>query len=294
MRWIMKLLVEPTTKVFDDYLSCGIDGFILGLDGYSTSFDLVFSCSEIRDLKEKYPSISLFVSLNKTMFNEDLDGLKNVLLELDKMDLSGILFYDLALLELKKEFGLSTPLVWNQTHMVTNYNTCNYYYKQGVKYAYLASELTLDEMLEIKEKSSIFPMAMVLGYPLMAVSRRSLLTNYSKMASVPFSSSLTVFEKGSNQKFFVEEEESGTSFYQGKLVNGIVPFVSLLEHDFDYGVLKEQYIDHSLFVSLCSSFAKLREDLSRKEEIIRYVNSLIGKYQGFFYQKTIYKVKKHD
>ncbi len=294
MRWIMKLLVEPVRKMFDDYLSCGIDGFILGLEGFSSSFDCVFSCSEIRILKEKYPSISLFVSVNKTMFNEDLDGLKNVLVELDSLGLSGILFYDLALLELKKTLSLSTPLVWNQTHMVTNYNTCNYYYERGVDYAYLATELTLDEMLEIQEKSSISLMAMVLGHPVMAVSRRKLLTNYRKMAKLSFPSSLTVLERVSGQNFLVKEDSNGTSFYQGKLVNGIVPFVSLLEHNFDYGVLREQDICHDQFLSLCSSFSKMRNDLSKKDEIIRDVNSLIGTYQGFFYQKTIYKVKKHD
>ena len=33
-----------------------------------------------------------------------------------------------------KENNIKIDLVWHQTHMVTNYNTCNFYYDNGVNY----------------------------------------------------------------------------------------------------------------------------------------------------------------
>ena len=72
-----------------------------------------------------------------------------ILVQLDKMNITGVFFYDLAVLELKRELNLNIDLVWNQTHMVNNYKTCNYYYSKGVKYALLGKEITLDEILEI-------------------------------------------------------------------------------------------------------------------------------------------------
>ena len=37
--------------------------------------------------------------------------------------------------------------------MVTNYNTCNYYYDKGVNFAYISNEITLEEMIEIKKNN---------------------------------------------------------------------------------------------------------------------------------------------
>ena len=64
-------------------------------------------------------------------------------------------FYDLSVLSMRDRLHLKTPLIWSQEHMTTNYNTCNYYYEKGCEYVYLSSEITEEEIKEIKEKSPI-------------------------------------------------------------------------------------------------------------------------------------------
>ena len=116
----MKLLIEVSGKN-NLYLS-DVDGLILALDNYSVESIVSFSIDEIKDIKNK-SNKEIFVKINKNLMNEDIEKVKSILIELDKIGINGVFFYDLAVLELKRELNLSLELVWNQTHMVNNYKT---------------------------------------------------------------------------------------------------------------------------------------------------------------------------
>ena len=70
-----------------------------------------------------------------------------MIVELTKMNIKGLIFYDLSILNIVKELNLSIPLVIAQDHLITNYNICNYYHEKGVEYAYLSSDITKDEIV---------------------------------------------------------------------------------------------------------------------------------------------------
>ena len=140
----MKLLVESNSKNISYYDS--IDGIILPLEGYSVESVNYFTMDEIEDIV-KNSNVEVFVKLNRNFFNDDIEPLKEILIKLDVLKVSGIFFYDLGVLQLRKELNLSVPLIWSQTHMVNNYRTCDYYYSKGVKYALLGKEITLEEII---------------------------------------------------------------------------------------------------------------------------------------------------
>lgn len=142
----MKLLIEVSDK--SNLFLDKTDGIILPIDKYSVESICTFSLDEIKDIVNKTKK-EVFIKINKNIMNDDINDLKKILIELDNLNIKGIFFYDLALLQLKKELNLKMDLVWNQTHMVNNYKTCNYYYSKGVKYALLGKEITLDEIIEI-------------------------------------------------------------------------------------------------------------------------------------------------
>ena len=79
----MKILVGLNNKNILDYLDY-TKSFIIGLKDFSINY-LEYSKEEIKKIKEDYPDIELFVSLNKNIFNNDLDSLKENLIELDKI-----------------------------------------------------------------------------------------------------------------------------------------------------------------------------------------------------------------
>lgn len=277
----MKILVKPSLDI-DDYLN--IDGLILPLSKYSVDYDTYFSLEDIKDIKKKFNG-EIFVVLNRMFFNDDINLLSDVLKELDNLSLTGIFFYDLAVLQLKKELGLKTDLVWNATHMVTNYNTCNYYLEKGVKYAVLANEITLKEALEIKEKSNITSMFNLIGYPVVANSYRKLITNYNKMHNLEVNKELVIEENITKDNYIVEESTFGTTFKYGKPLNNSKVIDILRKENFPYIILNEEKIEHKVFLEVLDIIIN-NKDISRVEE-------LLGNNTGFLDKETIYKVKKN-
>lgn len=288
----MKLVIVP--KNLDDinkFSNNGIDTFIVGLKDYSINYPS-FDIDTIKDLSTKY---KLFVSINKNLFNSELNTLKNLLVELSNLNILGVMFYDIGLLNIVKENNIKIDLVWHQTNMVTNYNTCNFYYDNGCKYGYLANEITLDEMLEIKEKTKMDLFVLVCGYPIMSHSRRSLLTNYFKSLNKE-KENKTYTITNSDIKCLIKENKDGTSILLGSPVNGSKPLFELVKNNFNYGVIDTQELDTDICLKVVDKFNYIINNIdsindSEKEEIINYINSLIGDNTNFFYKRTIYKVK---
>lgn len=285
----MKLLVEFRSKQIPD---CNWDGIILPLANYAVLGKCYYNLDEIENIAKKYKDREIFVSLNKNFFNDDIVKLKEILQELDKIGLTGIFFYDLAVLQLKNSLNLKTDLVWNQTHMVNNYRTCDYYFTKGVKYALLGKEITLSEIKEIIIKTSAKCMVEVLSKPSVAFSKRKLLTNYYTDLKKPCKNELTVLEKITNEKYLVKEEKDGTAFYKDKIINGTSIIKDLYEVNCDYIIMRDDLENEEEFYQLINDTYKYIDGNCNDEEYVLKYKKL-GDYTNFFFNKTIYKVKKN-
>ncbi len=284
----MKVLVGLNNKNILDYLDY-TNSFIIGLKEFSINY-LEYSLDEIKKLQENYPNIEIFVSINKNIFNDDLEALKNNLIELNKLNIKGLLFYDLSILSIVKDNNLSIPLIWGQEHMTTNYNTCNYYYDKGCKYVYISSEITVDEIKEIKEKSNISIMSFLLGYPEVSFSKRKLLTNYFLSRKEEKNNDWYVISSD-NQSYYIKESNLGTRILYGKVLNGIMPYMDLKD-TIDYGIFNEELMNHELFIKCLRVFKDLEKNNISKEDANNEIINLTGSNDTvFYYKKTIYKVK---
>lgn len=284
----MKLILIPDElSNLDAYIDRGCQGIIVGLKDLSTNYEVQLSTNQIKQLKEKYPDIEIFISMNKNFFNDELEQVEKSLIELDKLNISGVLYYDLSVVYLKNKNNLNLDLIWNQTHMVTNYNTCNYYKKLGVNYAYLSTEITLEEINEIKEKTDMKLFAFAYGYPIMAHTRRSLLTNYFKNREKAYNGT-TCHIYDNNDKFILKEDKTGTTFLNDKIVNGTC---LITNSNVDYLVFSNNLIDEDTSLELTSLVTELIN--TNNERIIGEIEELIGDYTNFFFKKTIFMVKKN-
>jgi len=281
----MKLAIITEKNNVLEYSKMGIDCFIFGLKDFSSGYDNEIDIESIREIKENF-NVELFIAINKNIFNRELDDLKEKLIELDDIGVSGILFYDLSILSLSKELNLKINLVWNQTHMVTNYNTCNYYYEKQVKYGVLSSEITLEEINEITSKTQMKFFLNIFGYQIMGYSKRHLLDNYFKATSIKRNSKRYII-KNKEEDYIIEEEKNGNAIYDGKLLNGsiIVPLVNV-----DYLILNDFNISKEIFIKILMLYKELVD--TKDEKIIYKIDSIVGDNRGFFFKKTIYKVKK--
>lgn len=283
----MKLLVELQKQGITE-----ADGLILALKDFSVQSPTTYTKEEIKKIIESNHDKEIFVSINKNIFNKEIEPLKEVLLYLDNLNINGIFFYDLALLQLKKELNLKTDLVWNQTYMVNNYKTCNYYYDKGVKYALLSKEITLEEILEIVTKSTITPMVEVLSMPSVAFSKRSLVTNYYNDLNKAPKQTITVEEKATSQKYEIIEDSNGTSFFLKSITNGTVVIKDLFDKKVPYIIMREYGIDSSLFKDIVKDTKEyIKGNCRDTAYLLKY--QILGNDTNFFFKKTIYRVKKN-
>ena len=279
----MKLLIETINDNFNNY-KC--DGLILALADYSVQSIKYYSLDEIKFII-KNSDKEIFIKINKNMFNKDIEKLKDIMIELDKLGVSGIFFYDLALLEIKKELELDIDLIWDQTHMVNNYKTCDFYYDMGVKYALLSKEITIDEIKEIVNKSKINCMVEVVSIPSIAYSRRKLLTSYFKSINKDYKDNLEIEEKISNHKYIVRESSNGTSFYDESIMNG-TGIIKELPVNTKYIIMREYGIDG--FLDLVNDTYEYINNKCVDDGYIEKYKKL-GDNTNFFYKETVFKVK---
>lgn len=276
----MEILIKPTNSI-NEYKEA--DGFVLPLLNFSVDYNNYYNLDEIKKIVSETDK-KIFVVISKMIENDEIEKLKNTLLELDKLSISGVFFYDLAVLELKKELNLNIDLVWNNTHMVTNYYTCNYYYDRGCKYSYLSNEITIQEIIELKKNVKSSLIFMLLGYPVVSFSKRKLLTN-SK-----FENKLKIKEPISKQEYRVSETAFGTTFKYNKIRNNASCLKELVDNKMDYIYLIEDDIGHEEFIEAL----KLTKEYitTGNDEYIKKMRDIFGSDTGFLYRKTIYKVTK--
>ena len=285
----MKLLVSLNKKELGDYLKF-TNSFIIGLKGYAINYYEV-SIEEIEKIISKYKDIELFVSINKNIFNKDLKDLEEKLIILSKLPLKGVLFYDLSILEIVKRLKLDIPLCYHGTHLVTNYNICNYYYNKGVPYAFLSSEITKEEIKEIASKTKSKLLVYFLGHPIISHSKRKLVSNYYEFIGKKKEKDLNIIkEKGKDKKYYIKETNHGTNILTYDILNGSKAFIAL-KNSLEYAVLDNNLIADALFLELLELYYDDLEEKITDNDFLLKVQDLIGSNDGFFSLKTIYKVK---
>ena len=277
----MKLLGVIRDNNFLEYLDNGLDGIILPLENFSVDYFKYYSISDIRECKNNTDKLC-FVVINKMIFNRELDNLLKVLKELECIKVDGVFFYDLAVFNLVKENKININLIYNGTHMVTNSDTINLYYDLGVKGSYLSNEITKDEVLNIRgnTKSDLF--ILLLGNPVVAMSRRSLLTSYFTNKNKSKDVIITIKEPKSGQEFLVKEDNNGTTFFYNRRLNLSNVYKELEDVGINYGVIEQGDYSSYEYKELINAFASFDK---------QKIDELAGHNRGFLYRETIYKVK---
>ena len=275
----MKTLVIPSSLKIIEKLKC--DGVIIGINGLSINMPCYF---EIDDLKSI--SKDIFVCLNKNIHNNELELLEKTLIELSNYNIKGIIFYDIAVVNIVKRLNLDFNLIWNQEHMTNNYYTINFWNEMGVKTTWVSNDITLREMKEIKENTDSKLMVTLFGYIPMMASRRHLVKNYLKTFDLKDESKINYIEK-EGKMYPLINNELGTICYTDFILNGLKEKLLL---DYDYIVLNSFLISDDNFIKVLDIFNKVNND--NVDELEGQINSMFNNVKkGFFYEETGYKVK---
>ena len=277
----MKLLGVIRGNNFLEYLDNGLDGIVLPLESFSVDYFKYYSISDIKEYRKNTDKL-LYVVINKMIFNNELDNLLNVLKKLENIKVDGVFFYDLAILNLVKKNKININLIYNGTHMVTNSDTINLYYDLGVKGAYLSNEITKDEVLNIRSNTKSDLFILLLGNPVVAMSRRNLLTSYFDNKNKSKSEIITIKEPKSGQEFLVKEDNNGTTFFYNRRLNLSNVYKELVDSGINYGIIEQGDYSSDEYKELINSFISFNK---------QKIDELAGHNRGFLYRETIYKVK---
>lgn len=289
----MKLMIMPNSISMLKQVINKIDAVMIGLDNLSVNMPIYFNYNEFLDIYNTCTqnNVEIFVALNKNMHNKDLELLKNIMFKLDKLNIKGIVYYDIAIVNIKLENNLKTDLVWGQEHLTTNYITANYWHKFGSEYTLVSNEITKAEILEIKEKSLPKLIVTLFGYLPMFVSERHLVKNYLKTFDLNDNSKVNYIEKENNIYPIIDSNE-GTIAYSSYILNGIKEVPEFKKQKIDYILLNSFLINDSEFELVIDLFNDVDDD--NKEECEQKIDDMFKTDYGFLDKKTIYKVKKND
>lgn len=258
-----------------------VDGFIIGIKDMCVNCNYnIEDLSILNDICDK----EVFISINKNMNNEDLAKVKEILLELNNYSIKGIIIYDIGVLNIYNNLNLNYDVVISQEHSITNTSTVNFWNKYGAKYAYLSSDITINEIDNIKNNSNSKIVVNLFGYLPMFVSKRHIVKNYLDSFKLTDSSNINYMEK-EDKTYPIIDNNIGTQVYSNNILNGI----KYALNDYDYIVINSFNIDKEKFIKVLNLFKTVNKD--NINEYSDKINNMFTNIDyGFLERKTIYKV----
>lgn len=277
-----KLLVQPVNlESISKLNNTNIDGYIIGLKNYSIFQNLKLNLDEIKDLD--ISNKELFISMNKPIHNNDLKELKEILKRISKLNIKGILFEDIAIYNINKRDNLGLNLIWNQMHLPTNYETCNYWKNKGCIGAYLSTELMLDDFINIKKNTDMLIFINLYGHSPIFESSRTLITNYMKYIKKDKSDDIYYLYEKERDKYYKVYEEYDNTFILDDIVNGINVVGDIVKNNIDYIVLNGLLCEEDNFLNVVNEYIDAINGKKISKENV---------YTGFLFKESIFRVGK--
>lgn len=119
----------------------------------------------------------IYVTINIALHNKEIEGLKEYLIFLDEIKVDAIIISDPAIIKLAKEnTKLEIHLSTQQSSL--NYETINFWKKEGVSRVVLARELSYNDIKEIKEKTDAELEVFIHGAMCASFSGRCVMSNF--------------------------------------------------------------------------------------------------------------------
>ena len=273
-----KIILKINNKEDILYPSCG---YILGVKDFCICFGISYTVDEIIDIKKKQGNKRLFASLNRPIFNSELELYKSTLQKLDSVGLDGIIVGDVAALT----YNLKTPIILDQLHLNNSLLSVKHYHDNKAGGIVLTNDITLDESNKIKENNKdMLIFKQVFGLPHLSTSVRKLVSNYfihfNKYSS---DSTFRIKEDKESNEYVILEDYFGTHILSSKSLN-LINEIHLINAD--YLVFDGYLLNNYKWVLE----AFIENNVSEKEKIDNTFNS----NEGFINQRTIYKVKNND
>lgn len=284
-----------------DYIEMGVNYFVVGTPYFSCRQAINLDYDELKKVKQKYPTIHLYVLVNALIEEHHIESLKKHLYMLNQLGIDGILYQDYGVLNICQDCHYKFEKIYSPDTLNTNHQTINYLKTLGVDGAFLAREIPLEEKIKIARNVSLKTMVQIHGVEYMAYSKRPLLTNYQEITGIDFP---TV--KDANLYIQANQDDHRCHIYQDQfgchiLSESQIYTLDVLNQfmDFDYLFIDGQYLEKMTLLEVVHLYVQAIESIKKgnyaKEsiELTRLLYQLtpnIHYYHSFLFDSTVYKI----
>lgn len=276
-----------------------INGYLFGLKNYAIRFTNYFSIEELKEIK-KITNKKIFIAINKFIFESELDELLKILKQLEEIEIDGIYFSDLAILNLVNKNNININLVYATETTITNKYFLKFANDNKIRGLDLAKEITFDEIKEIINNSKNIDINMTIhGNLYMYYSYRKLITNYFNYKEKENNKEqFYLYNEERNDYYPIIEETNGTSVISSydiclidKLdeinqLNVLCKIDGYLYNCEEYEQIIEIY--NNAYNDLVNDENKYQENKEKYLEEITKINPNKKYNKGFYSKKTIY------
>lgn len=305
-----EIVVTPcTVQHAKDVLHAGADAVVIGEQQFGLRLAGEFSLEDIALVKE-YANAhgkKVYVAMNALYHNDRVDALNPYMQKLNELGVDGIYFGDPAVIMAHRETGNQIPLFWNPEQTATNYFTANYWGERGATRAYLARELSMDEMIEIKENAEVEVEVQIHGVTCMFQSKRPLLGHYylyqEKALPVENRDSAKnklLYDKERDNRYPIYEDVNGTHIFSPNDMCMIDELDELLDAEIDAfriegNLQTEEYtvVVTGLYREAIDTYLRSpKEYREKKQQWFKTIEALQQAHRpldtGFFFKESVY------
>ncbi|MER1999127.1 MAG: peptidase U32 family protein [Lysinibacillus sp.] len=306
-----QLVVTPQSVAhIKDLLQAGADAFVIGEQKFGLRLAGEFNVNEVEEATKLAHDAGkkIYVSVNALFHNDRLEALDAYLVEMERIGVDGLYFGDPAVVVAHRELNLTVPLMWSPETIATNWFQVNYWGERGSKRAYLARELSMEEVAEIKQYAKTEVEMQVHGMTCMFQSKRSLLGNYylyrdqaMEVENRKDNKNMFLHDKERKNKYPIYEDMNGTHIFSPNDMCVIDELTEIFEaridalrfdgvlQSYDYVVkvtsLYRQAID-AYFDEGEDAYEDIKDSLLEQIEDIQ--PSLRPLDTGFIFKETVY------
>jgi len=155
--------------------ACYIGGYNYSLRANAINFsdkELKEACDFAHNLNRK-----LYVTVNIVMHNNDLNGLKEYLMELENIGVDAVIVSDIAVIKCIKENNINLEVHLSTQSSTLNYEAALFYKGLGVKRIVLARESSREDIKCIKDKTGLDLECFIQGAMCTSISGKCVLSN---------------------------------------------------------------------------------------------------------------------
>lgn len=284
----MELLVTLRKKELYDSIKRLVDGIIVG-KLFTSNFEL--SLEEIVALSKqvKKDNLKFYIVMDDFILENDKEMLFDYLDFISHLNVDGVYFHDLGVMEASKRFNLSSKLIYDGKTILTNSLETSFYLNSGIDGVVLSRELTYKEILNILKTNPGKIDMQIHGHIRMSYSKRHFLKNYFKEIDADFkqieNKQYVITEENRDYRMPITDDRSGTKIYSDFIFESYKEIPQLREY-LKRGIVDTIFMEDAMIVKNLIDYKRIdKQNCAYMDELLQASEKNCFS-SGYFYIKT--------